>query len=119
MLENATRICGAQFGLMNLLEGDSVRTVGFHNVPPDFLSARKDSFRPRPDGILAQIDPDQAARSIRPISVPRLLYAEGDPPTRHLVDLAGARTILVVPMLKDDELVGTDRNLPPRSFAIQ
>src|SRR5262249_22479580 len=35
------------------------------------------------------------------------LYAEGDPPTRHLVDLAGARTILVVPMLKDDELVGT------------
>src|SRR5258707_15768192 len=35
------------------------------------------------------------------------LYAEGAPPTRHLVDLAGARTILVVPMLKDGELVGT------------
>jgi GAF domain-containing protein len=76
MLENATRICGAQFGLMNLREGDNFRTVAFHNVPTPDLSATA-------------------------------LYAEGDPPTRHLVDLAGARTILVVPMLKDGELVGT------------
>ena len=106
MLENATRICGAQFGLMNLLEGDSVRTVGFHNVPPDFLSARKDSFRPRPDGILAQIIRTRQLAHTPDLSA-TALYAEGDPPTRHLVDLAGARTILVVPMLKDDELVGT------------
>src|SRR3954454_7357272 len=55
MLENATRICGAHFGLMNLREGEDFRTVSFHNVPPEFLAARKESFRVRPDGILGQL----------------------------------------------------------------
>ncbi|MFG3594850.1 GAF domain-containing protein [Bradyrhizobium sp. RDI18] len=106
MLENATRICGAQFGLMNLRENDNFRTVAFHNVPPEFLSARKDSFRVRPDGILGQIVRTKQVAHTPDLSA-SALYAEGDPPTRHLVDLAGARTILVVPMLKDSELVGT------------
>ncbi|MEH2588653.1 GAF domain-containing protein [Bradyrhizobium sp. AZCC 1721] len=106
MLENATRICGAQFGLMNLRENDNFRTVAFHNVPPEFLSARKDSFRVRPDGILGQIVRTRQVAHTPDLSA-SALYAEGDPPTRHLVDLAGARTILVVPMLKDSELVGT------------
>ena len=34
MLENATRVCGAKFGTMNLLEGDIVRRVASYNVPP-------------------------------------------------------------------------------------
>ena len=60
----------------------------------------------RPDSVLAQM-----VRTRQFTHTPDLraspLYAEGDPPTRHLVDLAGARTLLVVPMLKDSELVGT------------
>jgi signal transduction histidine kinase len=106
MLENATRICGAQFGLMNLREGEDFRTVSFHNVPPEFLAARKESFRVRPDGILGQLVRTRQFAHTPDLSATQL-YADGDPPTRHLVDLAGARTILVVPMLKDSELVGT------------
>jgi GAF domain-containing protein len=106
MLENATRICGAQFGLMNLREGENFRTVSFHNVPPEFLAARKESFRVRPDGILGQLVRTRQFAHTPDLSATQL-YADGDPPTRHLVDLAGARTILVVPMLKDSELVGT------------
>ncbi len=106
MLENATRICSAQFGLMNLREGSNFRTVAFHNVPPEFLSARKESFHPRPDGILATMVRTRQIAHTLDLSATHL-YADGDPPTRHLVDLAGARTILVVPMLKDGELVGT------------
>ena len=106
MMENATRICGAQFGLLNLYDGNSFRTVGFHNVPPEFSAARAQSYRPHPDGVLGQLvrtkqfahTPDLRAHPV---------YAAGDPPTVQLVDLAGARTILVVPMLKDNELVGT------------
>ena len=37
----------------------------------------------------------------------RPLYIQGDPATVQLADLAGARTILIVPMIKDDEFVGT------------
>ena len=106
MMENATRICGAQFGLLNLYDGNSFRTVGFHNVPPEFSAARAQSYRPHPDGVLGQL-----VRTKQFAHTPDLrahpLYAAGDPPTVQLVDLAGARTILVVPMLKDNELVGT------------
>ena len=38
MLENATRVCGANFGTMNLYDGDSFHNVAFYNVPPAFAS---------------------------------------------------------------------------------
>src|SRR5262249_17281160 len=34
-------------------------------------------------------------------------YREGDPGVTALADLGGARTIVVVPMLREDELIGT------------
>src|SRR6476646_6467567 len=33
LLENATRVCGAKFGTMNLLEGEIIRLVALYNVP--------------------------------------------------------------------------------------
>ena len=38
MLENATRICGANFGTMNLYEGDGFRSVAVYNVPQAFAA---------------------------------------------------------------------------------
>ncbi|HMH73289.1 MAG TPA: GAF domain-containing protein, partial [Bradyrhizobium sp.] len=106
MLENATRICGAQFGLMNLFNGDSFRTVAFHNVPPEFVAARKQSFRAPPDGALGQLVRTKQFVHTHDLRADAR-YIAGDAATVHLVDIAGARTILVVPMLKDSELVGT------------
>ena len=106
MLENATRICGAQFGLMNLYDGDSFHTVGFHNVPPAFEAARQRSFRAHPDGDLGQMVLTKKVAHIHDLRT-RPLYIQGDPATVQLADLAGARTILIVPMIKDDEFVGT------------
>ena len=106
MLENATRICGAQFGLMNLYDGDSFHTVGFHNVPPEFEAARKLSFRAPPEGDLGQMIQAKKFVHIHDLRT-RPLYIQGDPATVQLADLAGVRTILIVPMVKDDEFVGT------------
>src|SRR6266568_2004738 len=39
MLENATRVCGAKFGTMHLVEGDIVRRVAHCNVPPSYVDA--------------------------------------------------------------------------------
>jgi two-component system, NtrC family, sensor kinase len=36
MLENATRVCGAKFGIMNLYDGDSFESVALFNVPPAY-----------------------------------------------------------------------------------
>jgi len=56
MLENATRVCGAKFGTMNLLEGDIVRRVASYNVPPAYADAPEtQSFRPHPKSALGQV----------------------------------------------------------------
>ena len=39
MLENATRVCGAKFGTMGLVEGNSIRVVALYNVPLSYADA--------------------------------------------------------------------------------
>jgi GAF domain-containing protein len=41
LLENATRLCAAKFGLLYLCEGDAFRTIAMHNVPPAFAESAK------------------------------------------------------------------------------
>src|SRR6202043_4103323 len=54
MLENATRICGANFGTMNLYEGGGFNTVALYNVPPAFAALRQNlPIRPHLDSPLA------------------------------------------------------------------
>ncbi len=50
ILENATRICEAHFGVLSLYEGDAFRVVAMHNAPPAFadLRRRKPVIRPGP-----------------------------------------------------------------------
>src|SRR5262249_13913103 len=54
MLENATRVCGAEFGSMNLLEGDMLRQAALYNAPPAFAAQRiNKTFRVHPRTSLA------------------------------------------------------------------
>src|SRR6516225_6365538 len=49
MLENATRVCGADFGSMVLVEGDMLRQAAFYNAPSALAAARANRvFRPHP-----------------------------------------------------------------------
>jgi len=48
MLENATRVCSAQFGTMNLYEDEHFRNVALHNVPAAYAEARQTYSRWRP-----------------------------------------------------------------------
>ena len=41
ILENATRLCQANFGLLWLCEGDAYRAVAMHNAPPAFAEVRQ------------------------------------------------------------------------------
>ena len=41
MLEKATRICGTNFGVLHLREGDAFRTVAMHNAPPAYLEHKR------------------------------------------------------------------------------
>jgi signal transduction histidine kinase/DNA-binding response OmpR family regulator len=106
MLENATRICEAEFGMLNVYNGDAFRTVAFHNVSPRYVEARSGPFRPHPESGLGYVERTKEVAHIEDVRAQRA-YLEGNPVVVALADLAGARTLLIVPMLKENELVGT------------
>ena len=109
MLENATRICEAQFGTIYRSEGNAVRCVGMHNAPRAFAEERLRNpvIRPDPATVFGR-----ALATKRPAQIEDIrdeIQSSGVPSGftgTQLAQLAGARTVLAVPMLKDDELVG-------------
>jgi GAF domain-containing protein len=100
MLENATRICEAKFGTLLLSEGDTLRTVAMHNAPPAYaeFQRRRGPFQPLPGTL-----PDKVMRTKQ---VSYTADYAADAITGLAVRLAGARSAVCVPMLKDDVLVG-------------
>src|SRR5712671_2152057 len=106
MLENATRVCEANFGIMNLWDGEQFHSVADHNIPPAFAAYREQTaLRPHPDSSLAAVVRTHQAAQVHDIRESPG-YLAGVPMVVRIVDVAGARTLMVVPMLKEDELVG-------------
>ena len=107
LLANAVRICGAKFGMLFLPEGDDgYRIVALHGAPPAFaeLRRREPVIRLNPATTLGRV---AATKRVVQVEDIRADPAYTSDPTRSpLLDLSGARTMLNVPMLKDDELVG-------------
>ena len=106
MLENATRICDAKFGTLQLLEGDGFRAVALHNAPPAFADyVRRGLLRPGPNVPLSRMARTKQVVHIADITMEEA-YIERDPLIVAGADLGGYRTILVVPMLKENDLIG-------------
>jgi GAF domain-containing protein len=107
ILANAVRICGAKLGDLYLREADGFRMAATHNAPPAYVEARtrEPLLRPPPDTPLARVAITKQVVQIADIkTIPS--YIQGHPFVRAAVNLAGYRTVLAVPMLKDDELIG-------------
>ena len=96
ILANATRLCGAKFGLVNLSDGDILRIAAVYNVPPAFAAKQNVPFRLHP-----QSGQSQVVRTKRPVQISDIRkmppYLEGDPRLVALADVGGARTTLAVP----------------------
>jgi signal transduction histidine kinase len=109
MLQNATRLCGASYGNLLLWEGDATyRMAAIHgDLPPILLEKWRpgNSFRPNPYVPIARV-----AETRKYVHVEDLredpAYLNGDPLPVLAVDVAGARTLIAIPMLKEDQLVG-------------
>ena len=104
MLENATRVCGANFGVMSLYDGDSFRNVALCNVPPAYGDSPQ-TFRPHPESAMGMLARTRHAVQFEDVRT-HAPYLEGNPTAIAMVDLAGARTLVAVPMLRENELVG-------------
>jgi GAF domain-containing protein len=108
MLENATRICEAKFGSMYLYEGDAFRFVAQHNAPSGFVEARtRDPIvRPPLDTPLGRVALTKQVSHIADMrTIPS--YMSQDPFVVSAVKLGGYRAVLAVPMLKENELIGS------------
>jgi GAF domain-containing protein len=106
MLENATRICDASYGTMFVCEGTRFRTVAMYNLPRALIEGLGTGLiEPIPDDPLGQI---AATKQKIHISDARTetAYKIGFAPFVALVDDGRARTLLVMPLLREDELTG-------------
>ena len=106
MLENATRICEAKFGTMYFREGDAFRAVAMHGAPPSYRASRLHAvIRPGPNTGLGRTVQTRDVVQIADIAADRG-YSERDPMRVASVELGGIRTLLSVPMLKEQEVIG-------------
>ncbi|MGH6703079.1 MAG: GAF domain-containing protein [Bradyrhizobium sp.] len=107
LLGNAVHLCEAEFAILFLPEGNEFRAVGQWNLPPaysEFLRKNTISADPR-------IPLSRASMTKQPVQVADILvdqsYIERHPGMVAVAEDGGARTLLQVPMLKENELVGT------------
>ena len=108
ILENATRICEAKFGNLFLYEGGVFRTAALYGAQPAWAEARRRVMVARdlhPDTPLARVIRTKKIAHIADAKTTQG-YIERDPNFASMVEIAGARTVLSVPMLKENELIG-------------
>jgi two-component system, NtrC family, sensor kinase len=106
MLSNALRICEANFGNLFLYENGLFREVSNANVPPSFEAfLRRGPIAPNPGTGLARIVSTKQVAHIEDIRKQET-YTNRDPLTIAGVESGGIRTLLIVPLLKENDLIG-------------
>ena len=107
MLANATRLCEAKFGVLLLCDSGGFRTVALHNAPPAFAEERRRNplIHPPPGTGLRRLAETKQVAQVADMMQLKA-YIDGDPFVVNSVDLGGYRTVINVPMLKENTLIG-------------
>ena len=108
ILENATRLCQAKFANLFLVEGEALRNVALHGAPPALVEARRQNplLRLSKD---SNTGLNRMAAMKQPIQIADIQLEPSyndDPQRRRFLDQSGARSLLCVPLLQHNELVG-------------
>ena len=107
ILSNASSICEAQFGLLLLLENGGFRCTSMFNLPSAFAETflRNPVIYPPPIDPLGRLIATRELVHIVDV-MHEPAYLTGFPPLVELVELGGARTLLLVPMMRESDIVG-------------
>jgi len=111
ILASATRTCDAKFGLLYRIENGAARIISRLGIPPALAEYLKRGPHRPP---LNRLDPHtpvgRVVQSRQTVHVADYRtdqpYLNRDPLTVAGVELGGIRTLLVVPMIKNDALIG-------------
>jgi GAF domain-containing protein len=108
MLEKAMQLCEAEFGILNTYDGENFHRAAARGVPPAFEEWR---LRQGPRLSVPGTRHGRIASGENVLHYLDLMaedsYRDGDPDRRAFVELAGARTALVVALRKEGTLLGT------------
>jgi PAS domain S-box-containing protein len=105
MLEKATRLCDAAFGLMSTYDGERYHTVATRGVGPKLPEFLRAPPHPDPDSALGRIERGEDLVLFDDIADTEV-YRKGDPRVRAVVDLGGAHNYVMVALRKDEKLLG-------------
>src|SRR3984893_2251190 len=105
ILENAVRMCEAKFGTLYLCEGDGFRARASHNAPQAYLNARAGVLYPHSTSSLSRAAKTKQAAQVVDV-MKEQGYIDGDAFMVSAVSLGGYRSVVSVPMLQENELVG-------------
>jgi GAF domain-containing protein len=109
MLENADRLCEAEFGNLFLYDGEAFHAAAVHSASQAYAEVRRRPIVLRelhPDTPLARVALTKAVVHNADIRTEKNYIEHVDPIFSEFVDVSGARAALLVPMLKETELVG-------------
>ena len=105
MLEKAVRICDANFGNLYLREGDAFRIGATYGASPAYVEfvRTEQLFHLNPKVGLGRLVRTKELYQVADISA---VPTYGEKLREATIKLAGARTLIALPMLKDNEVIG-------------
>src|SRR5258707_3361038 len=105
MLEKATRLCEASFGILWQFDDGFVHPSALYQVPEAFAEFWQQPRRPSPES-----GPGRMMRGEGAFAIDDLMelpsYKAGDPMTRNIVERAGARSLMIASLRKDESAIG-------------
>jgi GAF domain-containing protein len=106
-VEKAARICDAAFGNIFRWDGGALHLVGTHNTPPALAEARGQSpVRATAEMPVGRMLATKTTVHVADLAAEPVYTEERDPTIVAGVELGGIRTLLLVPMLKENQLIG-------------
>jgi two-component system NtrC family sensor kinase len=121
MLEKATSLCGAEFGLLFTWEGECFHPVAWRGISRELLAVLREPFRPQPgtltwhiargENIVSNADLLEALQQFEKAAALETAeaYRYGIARVRALVEFGGARSHIGIALRKDDALLGHPR----------
>ena len=106
ILEKATTLCDAAFGIMSTWDGECFHRVAFRGASPELIEALRQPNSPIPGSMAAE----KLLRGMTTVCAADIreqgAYQAGAPVVRALVDIGGARSHAMVGLYKDGVLLG-------------